>query len=317
MTNPPAPASPTGRTATIIGSGIGGPAAALARHRSGFEVRLFEQAPALREVGAGIAILPNAARALEALGLGEVLRHRSHPLHRGEFASSSGRRLVSIPFHRALGTEARFSIVHRADLLAWLLEELPPGSIQTGKRCTGITERGDHVRVAFSDGTHADAPCLIGADGARSVVRSALHGPITRRHSGQTCYRAIANFEPNDPEVLREVQGPGRRASVIALGNGRAYWWAALNAPPDAEPAGSDRKSLHLDAFRHWPFDIPEAIAATDTGASLRNVSAGSSSLQAPCRASAAPSRPIASEDLAAEPQPPVQTNSRSSSWST
>ena len=57
----------------IVGSGIGGVAAATALLQRGMEVRLYEQAPALAEVGAGVAIQPNGARMLERLGLDHEL----------------------------------------------------------------------------------------------------------------------------------------------------------------------------------------------------------------------------------------------------
>src|SRR5579864_5409727 len=57
----------------VIGGGIGGLAAALALHRAGFDVGVYEQAPALVEVGGGINMGPNAARILYRLGLGEGL----------------------------------------------------------------------------------------------------------------------------------------------------------------------------------------------------------------------------------------------------
>ncbi len=59
--------------AAVIGAGIGGLTAALALARAGLGVRIFEQAPALREVGAGIQLAPNATRILHRLGLAEAL----------------------------------------------------------------------------------------------------------------------------------------------------------------------------------------------------------------------------------------------------
>ncbi|MCS6947195.1 MAG: NAD(P)-binding protein, partial [Steroidobacteraceae bacterium] len=44
--------------ATVIGAGIGGLAAARALQQAGLHVRVFEQAPALGEVGAGLSISP-------------------------------------------------------------------------------------------------------------------------------------------------------------------------------------------------------------------------------------------------------------------
>jgi len=57
----------------VIGGGLGGLSAALAFHRTGFNVDVYEQAPELNEVGGGINMGPNAARILYRLGLGEAL----------------------------------------------------------------------------------------------------------------------------------------------------------------------------------------------------------------------------------------------------
>jgi salicylate hydroxylase len=62
----------------VIGGGIGGLTAALALHRRGVDVTVFEQAPELGEVGAGVMIQPNGARILERLGLGDELTGSAH-----------------------------------------------------------------------------------------------------------------------------------------------------------------------------------------------------------------------------------------------
>src|SRR6267378_4916270 len=61
----------------IIGGGIGGLSAALALREFGFEPEVFEQAPALLDVGAAIAMWPNAMRILERLGLSEKIMQQA------------------------------------------------------------------------------------------------------------------------------------------------------------------------------------------------------------------------------------------------
>lgn len=58
----------------VIGSGIAGLSAALALQKVGVTVSLFERAPELREVGAGISLWANALRALDVLGAGDAIR---------------------------------------------------------------------------------------------------------------------------------------------------------------------------------------------------------------------------------------------------
>ena len=57
----------------IAGAGIGGLATACCLMRQGFEFEIYEQAPVLSEVGAGIQISANAMHVLRYLGLGEAI----------------------------------------------------------------------------------------------------------------------------------------------------------------------------------------------------------------------------------------------------
>src|SRR5437763_7642889 len=62
----------------IVGGGIGGLAAAYALARQGLAVRVFEQAPEFKELGAGIQLGPNIFRALERIGLKEAVLADAH-----------------------------------------------------------------------------------------------------------------------------------------------------------------------------------------------------------------------------------------------
>ena len=55
----------------IIGGGLGGAAAALALHRRGLEVEIYEKSPELGEIGAGRNLSPNALKAFRYLGVEE------------------------------------------------------------------------------------------------------------------------------------------------------------------------------------------------------------------------------------------------------
>src|SRR4029077_14643889 len=58
----------------IIGGGIGGLIAARALYGRGIEVAIYEAAPELREIGAGVALGPNAMKELRSLGLENEVR---------------------------------------------------------------------------------------------------------------------------------------------------------------------------------------------------------------------------------------------------
>jgi 2-polyprenyl-6-methoxyphenol hydroxylase-like FAD-dependent oxidoreductase len=163
--------------AIIIGGGIGGLATGIALRCIGWTVSIFEQAPELREVGAGLALWANAVRALEQLGVAAAVRALQPPLPSGGIYTWRGTPLItdtSAALARRIGEVSM--VLHRADLLATLRENLPEESVTLGKRCIRIQQGVDSVTAAFADGSVASGDLLIGCDGIRSVVRAQLVG---------------------------------------------------------------------------------------------------------------------------------------------
>jgi len=182
----------------VIGAGIGGLTAALTLARAGLRVRVFEQSPALREVGAGIQLAPNATRILHRLGLAEPLaRVAVRPACTEVRRWDDGRVLWSQPLGAVI--EERFGApyyhLYRPDLLAVLADALPPGVLHLDHRVTGLAERADGVAISFGDGSIARADLVLGADGIHSTVRAALFGPESPRFSGSTAYRGLVPVE--------------------------------------------------------------------------------------------------------------------------
>lgn len=266
-TAPAAPSDPV----IIVGAGIGGLAAALALRRVGVDVAVYERAPVLHEVGAGVGLWANALRVLDRLGVGDRVRRDGSPLHVAGVCSWRGTVLSRLDLRDVLpSADAANYVVHRADLHTALADALPDGLVRTGAEVVGVEQDEDGVTAAFRDRPPVRTPLLVGADGVHSAVRTALWGPSAVRYSGQTCYRGVAPFRPDDPHVLREVQGPGQRVAVCPIGPGRVYWWAALNAPPGEADDPEARRQVLEEQFAGWPYGVPEAIAAT-AGPVLRN----------------------------------------------
>ncbi|MBO0714418.1 MAG: FAD-dependent monooxygenase [Acidimicrobiales bacterium] len=177
----------------VIGGGIGGLTAAQALRQRGLEVRVYEAAPELKEIGAGVALGPNAMKALRLLGLEAAVRavafESEYQLLRnwrtGRIISRTARR-DSAERYGAAGCS-----VHRADLLDVLAAALPADLVQLGARCDGV--RVDHHVAAahFTDGTEQEADVVVGADGIHSAVRASLFGPDAPRFTGKICYRAV------------------------------------------------------------------------------------------------------------------------------
>ena len=165
------PAVPTGPGGTssrasvaIIGGGIGGLSAALSLLQAGVDVQVYEQAPMLGEVGAGLQVSPNAARVLHRLGLaGELARTGVPPLAWHQRRWDDGRTLLRTPLAGRL--EAAFGFpqyqIHRADLLAALANALPTDRVHLGHQLTDLADRGDHIQATFANGAHAEVEVLV------------------------------------------------------------------------------------------------------------------------------------------------------------
>lgn len=185
----------------VIGAGIGGLAAALALHRSGQNVAVYEQAPALGEVGAGIMLTPNSVAALKHIGVYDAVERASmHPGATRYRNYQTGAEVSAVRFTDAFEQRygSPFLTIHRADLLGAIAEGVraaDPGMVRTGHTLVDCGERDGKVWARFANGAEATGDVLIGCDGVRSAVRSVLHGAQPARFAGHVAYRGTVPAE--------------------------------------------------------------------------------------------------------------------------
>ena len=144
-----------GATAVVVGAGIGGLCAAVGLRRRGWDVTVLERAPGFAQVGAGLTILANGLRGLDALGLGDAVRAHGSPEASGGMRTPDGRwvmRVDAAALTRALGTSAVG--IHRATLHGVLVAALP-ASVVGYSRATLDPNTGDDTettQVALDEG---------------------------------------------------------------------------------------------------------------------------------------------------------------------
>lgn len=204
----------------VIGAGIGGLTAALALQHFGFTVSVFEQAPELKEIGAGVVITPQAMHALDFLGVGEkLLATATNPAPAlvrhyatGEVLKRGG---PPIDFHARYG--AAYLQAHRADLHGLLAEAVlanDSGCVHLGCRFETLAQDGASVTARFENGAAFSGEALIGCDGASSRVRTTLFEPEPVVYTGQVAFRALAPMDslprPVQDEPVGLYIGPGR-----------------------------------------------------------------------------------------------------------
>ncbi|MFN8482648.1 MAG: FAD-dependent monooxygenase [Anaerolineae bacterium] len=262
------------KTAIIIGGGIGGLTTAIALRRGGIDAQVYERAPELREVGAGLTLWANAVKALRRLGLADVVQAAGQPGLGGSIRTWRGDILTHIA---AADLEARYGAanvaIHRADLQSVLLKALGDERVHLGAECTRFRQDETGVTAQFTDGREARADFLVGADGIHSVVRRQLFGQEKIRYSGYTAWRGVATVDESvvPPGAGFEAWGRGRRFGVVPVGGGRVYWFATKNTRQNGKDAPAGRKAELLTLFRGWLAPVEALIEATDEAAILRN----------------------------------------------
>src|SRR5260370_39544374 len=147
----------------IVGGGIGGLFAANALAAQGFAVAVYEQAPAIGEIGAGVFLTPNSVRHLQRMGLEPAVEKWGARVGPGsQYFRHDGAPIAPVQVTDSAGWNATFGM-HRADLVELLAAGLPEGVVRTGKRGVSIDQQGDVARVTFADGTTAEADIVIAA----------------------------------------------------------------------------------------------------------------------------------------------------------
>jgi salicylate hydroxylase len=276
----------------VAGGGIGGLAAALACTRAGGAVRLFEQASAFAEVGAGIQLGPNATRLFERWGLqAELARVAAMPqqlsVRRARDGCELGRLRLGSDLAERYG--APYATVHRADLQNILIDAVGAAGVAPlmSSRVAGVQALGDAVRVRLETGKELEGDVLLGADGLWSAVRAQVFADGPPWPTGHLAYRALA-VQANIPVSLRSADvtlwlGPrmhvvaypvrgGDQLNVVAIVHAKSHgaaqdWDQPARAKDLLEAMGPSCSALQelvtaMPAWRLWTLHDRKPLSA-------------------------------------------------------
>lgn len=177
----------------IAGGGVGGLAAAIALCKAGHQVTVFEQASRYGRVGADINLTPNAVKACDGLGIGDILREKgAQPTHRISRTWDTGEETSRLEMAEAAvrNYHAPQVTIHRADLLEALTDRLPATVLELDRRVTTVGQEDGQAFVQLADGARQEFDLVVGADGIHSVVRAALFGEDKPEFTGLVSFRA-------------------------------------------------------------------------------------------------------------------------------
>jgi salicylate hydroxylase len=200
---------PTLNKVAVVGGGIGGLAAALALLREGIDVDVYEQAPELKEVGAGVQISSNGTRVLHALGLQDAIERVSSVPAAKEIRLWSTGQTWKLFDLGAVSVELYgfpYLLLHRRDLHAALAEgirRIKPEALHLGQRCIDLAQTADKVSLRFASGDVVHAPLVIGADGVHSKVRERLFGASSPQFTGCIAWRGVVAMDKLPPQISR------------------------------------------------------------------------------------------------------------------
>jgi 2-polyprenyl-6-methoxyphenol hydroxylase-like FAD-dependent oxidoreductase len=255
------------RTALIVGAGIGGLSAGIALRKAGWNIRVFERATSPRELGFGLALAPNAMAALRELGLAEIVRSRAHTPTRGEVRRPDGTVLKRAELPGAESMRGGPVVMAlRPALHGALLDAVGMEAITLGSEATGFTQQGDRVTLHLADGNRVEGDVLIGADGANSVLRRALHpSEPPPRWSRIVAVRGGVHGVVHHLGGMSGIYyiGPGIEAFLVRASETGIYW--VLSLANELVPSGMrDPKAILAHMLPRFDETYRAITSATD-----------------------------------------------------
>ena len=159
----------------IIGGGIAGLTTALALQKIGLRPIVFESAPEVKAIGAGLGLGANAIKAFSHLGIKEEVTAAGSFLSSFTVYDQKGKQITktdSVSVSKKYGLD-NFTI-HRADLHELLVSKIDHNNIYTNRRAESILQNGNDVTIRFKDGSTHQTNFVIAADGIHSLIRKQL-----------------------------------------------------------------------------------------------------------------------------------------------
>ena len=264
-------------TVAIVGGGIGGLTAALALARGGIDVDVYEQAPELRELGAGVQISANGTHVLHALGLKEALEQvQVLPAGKAIRLWNTGQswKLFDLGLESVERYGYPYITIHRGDLHAVIaqgLEKARPGAIHLNRKCIGFSQGTDHVELRFENGDPVKAQIVVGADGVHSVIRENLFGAAKPEFCGIIAWRGLLPMEQVPASISRTIGtnwvGPGGHVVHYPLRGGTLLNIIALQERDDWKVEGwnvAGTTDEVLNDLRGWHPDLHAVFRAVD-----------------------------------------------------
>ena len=201
----------------IVGAGLAGLGSAISCALAGHKVQVLEATREIKEVGAGIQILPNSSRVLQHWGLEQALTPHMTSPRVCNFLGWKGNHISSLDFHASESSYPGtwYRDFHRADLQQCLVNR----ALELGVNITCnarvadviVAEDGTTATATAADGRQWIGDLVIGADGVFGKLTEKLLGRVDPPiKTGDLAYRLLLSTEKMrmDPDLAELVTDP-------------------------------------------------------------------------------------------------------------
>lgn len=246
----------------IIGAGIGGLTAALALQQKGCKVTVYEAAPEIKPVGAGIGIGNNAMQIFQALGIQSAIENVGTKV---ESMNITDQKLAPLSVMNLRHFEQKYGVhnvaIHRADLQKIIAQNVGFDHIKLDHQLTHIETVEGETILHFDHQPTQKARLVIAADGIKSVVRKQFFPEATIRQAHQWCWRGVCDTQLPDRYLGKAMEAweKGKRFGFVKVSHQKLYWYAVVN-----ENLVSNKTEWPL-LFKNFHADVQKIIAETAT----------------------------------------------------
>lgn len=250
----------------IVGAGIAGLTLGLACQRQGMDVKLYEKASALQNIGGGILLWPHGIRYLEWLGLADYWTPFKVPIKGCYMTDNHGQKIFSQPYSQLYSLiDGEILPIDRSLLQQAMLSQLAGNALQLGKTCVAIENNSSQARVIFADGTQDCADLIVGADGIHSAVRKSFKQETCLQYTHHCWWGGLVESRHVPNLALNEVymaMGVGKMCIAWPTVNENFMWYLPVKMPLQDFIQEGDGQAQLQTLCAGWNADVQQIIDA-------------------------------------------------------